>query len=435
MLMLYEPIRHPAAMPIGDCPSCSAGRDALSLDEAIATARAQARPIEEIESVPLGAAVGRILANDIHAGRAMPAFDASAMDGYAVNVAALAGDGPWRLTVLGVASAGARPARALDGGGAMRIYTGAPVPSGFDAVLPQEECQTDLRGVLVSRKPAVGENVRWRGEDCPRGALLAQAGTRIEPRHIGLFAAHGHGVVPVLRRPRVGIFSTGEELVDAGGELGEGRVFDANRPMLVALAEARGAAVTDLGMVGDDFDRTSRFIAALNGHFDLIVSSGAVSVGGRDFLRPAFERAGGRIASWGVAMKPGKPVMLGRLGTAAFTGLPGNPLSAYLGFQLFCAAQIDRLLGQEPSKPAESLATAGFDWRGQAGRTEFLPVRVRERDGTGRPVVERLGRGSASLLPLCQADGIAMIPDGCASLAAGDSIAWRPFDNGRQGVA
>jgi len=295
----------------------------------------------------------------------------------------------------------------------------------------QEDVGVDADHAVFRSRPKTGQNVRQQGEDIPRGALLVEAGTRLGSRHIGLLAANGYSAINAYRRPRVGVFSTGDEIVEAGQSTAFGQIFDANRPMLVRLAQQAGADVTDLGIIGDTLDETASCFAGMAGCFDLIVSSGAVSVGGHDFIKPALEKAGGEVAFWQVAMKPGKPVMFGKIGEAIVAGLPGNSLAAYVGFKLFVDGMVARLSGLlGPAHLTTTPAFAGFDWTRWPGRTEYFPVKRVGTDEFGVPIVERLGRGgSASLAPLCQADGIAVVAADVDTVAQGDMLRWHVLSN------
>jgi molybdopterin molybdotransferase len=378
--------------------------------------------------VPLGKTCGRVAAGNVTAPRPMPFFDQSAMDGFAVRLDDLAGQGPWRLAVTETVAAGDRATvNDWKKGTAKRIYTGAPVPSDADAVVMMEDCQDEGGFVTVGRRPRSGENIRLRGSDIERDALIVAAGIRIEPRHIGLLAANGFGELDVFCRPRVGVFSTGSELLSQAAPE-EGRIFDANRPMLIALAETAGAEVVDLGIVDDEYEATVGFFSHHADEFDMLLSSGAVSAGGRDFIRSAFARAGGEIRAWKVALKPGKPALFGTLGRTAYFGLPGNPLSAFVGFELFVREQILRLGGVSEPKGGETRALAGYSARRKTGRTEYVPARIVSRSPEGVPVVEALGNGSSgTLYALGLADGLAVIPAEQERITSGDTLGFLAF--------
>ncbi|WP_289040944.1 gephyrin-like molybdotransferase Glp [uncultured Aliiroseovarius sp.] len=405
------------------CDTLSGSVEMMSVADALHRALAQVTPITDNETVPLTDALGRVTAGTIRAAKAMPFFDNSAMDGFALRAADL--EGRCCLPVAGTVAAGDTPC-ALPDGAAMRIYTGAPLPDGADTVVMREVCIDKSHKVHFSCPPKLGDNIRRAGSDQAKGEVLVGKGVRIAPRHIGLLAANGLRQVAVVRRPRVAVFSTGEEVTT--GPCGPGQIPDANRPLLCALLAQHGAEISDLGILPDDPVASTARFAGLGARFDLIVTSGAVSMGGKDHIREALTMAGGRVNGWRVAIKPGKPVMFGTLGDAAFTGLPGNPFAVYVGFHLFVSAQIARMTGAAPQPFAASPASAGFDWLRKPGRAEVFPVRQSGHDAAGLPILHRLGAGvSATLLPLARADGLAIVAADTSAVALGDGLHWHPF--------
>ena len=357
----------------------------LTVSQAAAIARSLVSPVLETEVVPLGKACGRAAAGDVTAPRPMPFFDQSAMDGFAVRLADLAGQGPWRLAVTETVAAGDRAGVDLwKKGTAKRIYYRRP---GFRRrQTPSSWSRTAWMKARASRSVAARIPARTSG----RWAATSNA-TRCSSRQgrgsnhgiSGLLAANGFGELNVFRRPRIGVFSTGSELVSQVTPE-EGRIFDANRPMLIALAENAGAEVVDLGIVDDDYEATVRFFSRHADEFDMLLSSGAVSAGGRDFIRSAFARAGGDIRAWKVALKPGKPALFGTLGRTAYFGLPGNPLAAFVGFELFVRERILRLGGISDPRGGEVQVRAGYSARRKTGRTEYVPARIVCRSPEGR---------------------------------------------------
>jgi molybdopterin molybdotransferase len=414
------------------CDEPDQAKSRMSVDEAVMRAHALVQAPRTFELVDLDNAGNRTLSKDLHAPAPMPLFDNSAMDGFAVSTSCFTGKGPWMLPVTGPLAAGPHSGfPEADSPVALRIFTGAPVPAGFDAVVMQEDVGRNANQAVFQRRPKPGQNVRRQGEDIARGAVLVTAGTRLGSRHIGLLAANGYSAVNAYRRPRIGVFSTGNELVEAGQPVSPGQMFDANRPMLVHLARQAGAAVTDLGIIGDTLEETTACFTGIGGTFDLIISSGAVSVGGHDFIKPALEKAGGNVAFWQVAMKPGKPVMFGTAGDCVVAGLPGNSLAAYTGFKLFVGGMVAKLSGRQDQIHLTTVpAVAGFDWTRWPGRTEYFPVKRVGTDRFGVPVIERLGKGgSASLSPLCQADGIAMVASDIEAVTRGDMLRWHDLSD------
>ncbi|WP_193187465.1 molybdopterin molybdotransferase MoeA [Nisaea sediminum] len=406
---------------LSDCPQM------MSVAAAEKLAQSLADRIRETELVSLDQAVGRTLARDLSAPRGMPFFDGSAMDGYAVRLCELDGEAPWRLRVTAEIPAGTTMTGAAESG-AMRIFTGAALPDGYDAVVMQEDCVRTGDFISIERRPAPGENVRRAGSDLARGTVLVQAGTRIAPRHVGLLAANGYSAVNVIRRPRIALLSTGDELAEAGRKLSKGQVYDANRPMLLAMLKEAGAEVEDGGTLPDTPERTAARFTELAGRFDAVISTGAVSVGDHDHVKAAFRHAGGSILQWRVAMKPGKPVVFGRLGAMAFVGLPGNPYAAYVGAGLFVLPLVRSLTGAPPKPFAPLQAVAGFEIRKKPGRAEFLPVRMAGSDPSGLPVVvAQRQTSSATLFPLSEADGIVILPAETEATRAGDLLQLRLF--------
>jgi molybdopterin molybdotransferase len=306
------------------------------------------------ETVPITAARGRVLADDIAARLTQPPFPASAMDGYAVRWADL--PGPWQ--VIGDAAAGRGFAQQLEPGTAVRIFTGAPLPAGADTIVVQEDMQRDGDEATMSGTgPAhVGAHVRAAGQDFAMGAQLASAGDRLTPQRIGLLAAAGHGALPVVRRPRVRLLATGDELVEPGTQPVRDQIVSSNPAMLRALFEAAGAVVEDPGIVADD--RGALAAALTGGKADLIVTIGGASVGDHDLVAPVLRELGARIDFWKIAMRPGKPMLAGQLGATRIIGLPGNPVSAFVCALLFVLPLLARLGGQRFSLPLETLPLA-----------------------------------------------------------------------------
>ncbi|MFD1330187.1 molybdopterin molybdotransferase MoeA [Mycoplana ramosa] len=395
---------------------------------ALETALAQVAQPTAVCEVPIAQALGRVAAQDITAASAMPHFTSSAVDGFALRLAG-ARPAQRRLPVVATVAAGARDVPSLAPGAAIRIFTGAPLPEGAEAVVPLEDVEEADHEIILQSLPEEGANVRLAGSDQPQGAVLLNRCERIAPHHIGLLAANGVRNVGVFPPPRVAVLSTGDELTTA--PLGPGQIYDANRPMLLALARAAGADVLDAGVLPDEQEALAERLAELAGLADLVLTSGGASVGGRDPLRPAFAAAGGTVAAWRVAVKPGKPILLGRIGRAAFTGLPGNPFAAFVGFHLFAAAQIARLSGRTTPPFAAFRGKANFAWKRRPGRQEVFPVRCLGTDETGLPLLERLGNGvSATLFPVSMADGLAVVAADCAEVASGQMVSWQPFSMG-----
>jgi molybdopterin molybdotransferase len=407
---------------------CSEGPGLISIDEACARAASYATPITAAGEVPLREAIGRTLAEEIVAALAMPLFDQSAMDGYAV---VLGGDmlpAGARLPVEGRIAAGDKAGTLLEGSAA-RIFTGAPLPVPADAVLMQEHGWRDGDHLVLGRMLRPGDNVRRQGEDIAQGELLLRPGERLDARHVALLAAQGRSRVGVRRRPRVGVVSTGNELRQPGTTLDETAIYDSNRPMIMSLAVQASAEVVDGGWVRDDPLEMARALTALMTSCDLVVTTGGASVGEEDHSARAMAATGARFETLRVALKPGKPAVVGQLGSCAYLGLPGNPVSALVSW-LFLGGAVVAALEQRSFRrwlgcPMRSIA----HFQRRPGRTEFVPARLQSSESG--PGVEILGRGgSARLRPLVMADGLAEIAPLHAPVEVGDSVWFHPFRNG-----
>jgi molybdopterin molybdotransferase len=396
----------------------------LSVDALAGLVQALARPMRGQEDVPLQACVGRVLARALGSRLPLPVFDHSAMDGFAVALA----PGRAVFTLVGRTAAGDVPGAPLAPGEAVRIFTGAPIPAGADAVVMQEH--VDIAGIEVRalRAPRAGDHIRRAGEDVAAGETLVAPGTVLDARHIALLAAVGVAHVPVRPRPRVAVLSTGSELRPIGQELAPGAIFDANRPMLLALLARSGADLVDAGILPDQPQVLRDFLIRASDQFDVLVTSGGTSVGEEDFLAQAIRLAGGQAAPAALAVKPGKPALLGVVGDLRITGLPGNPFAAMVAGLLLARPLVQASSGTCPVAVRPGAATAGFSHDRQPGRTEFFPAAVTGIDEAGRPVIDRLGRGgSARLKPLIPADGLGVIPAADGPVTPGSRVGFLPF--------
>ncbi|SJM32530.1 Molybdenum cofactor synthesis domain-containing protein [Mesorhizobium delmotii] len=404
-----------------NCAAATEGRG-IPVDIAVAKAVAIARTVAEIERIPLMDAAGRVLAGEINAAIELPPFDNSAMDGYAIRTAHLSGAGPWELSVGGRAAAGevhagrgSRPKEAI------RIFTGAAMPSGFDAVVMQEHCERVGDRILVARLPRRGENVRHAGEDVRAWNLLMGAGDQLLPQRLALLAGQGLDTVEVLRKVRIGLISTGSELRDPGEPLGRGQIYNSNRVMIRAMMSGLPwAEIVDYGIIPDRRDALAEAFGEAPRRCDVLVTTGGVSAGEEDHVVSALGCHGGSLVVLKVAMRPGKPVKIGMIGPILFAGLPGNPNAALVTFRQIALPAIRTIAGLRRVGPDWSTAIAGFTYEKRLGRTEFVPVRITGRDESGRPLLEMLGRGSsASLMAMSLADGIAMLPPDVVSIERG----------------
>jgi molybdopterin molybdotransferase len=405
----------------------------LSLDEALVLLAegAAAHRITATETVSTFEALGRVLAEDVRSALDVPPADNTSMDGYALRAA----DVPAAGTVLRVAQRipAGHVGQPLEPGTAARIFTGGQVPAGADAVVMQEQCEAlpDAAGeglgqVRVNTVPAAGQWIRRRAEDVAAGSAVLQAGARLTPQALGLAASVGAGRLTVLRKPRVAIFSTGDELVMPGEPLRPGAIYNSNRFTLRGLAEAAGCAVSDFGIVPDRLDATRAALRDAAREHDLIVTSGGVSVGEEDHLKPAA-MAEGHIDHWQIAMKPGKPLAHGRIrrpdGTAALlVGLPGNPVSSFVTWLLAVSAVLRALQGMPAALPRGLPLRADFDWPKPDKRREFLRVRLNAEGG-----IELFANQSSGVLTSAVwADGLLDNPPGQA-IRRGDTVRFLPL--------
>jgi molybdopterin molybdotransferase len=413
-------------------PNSTPGRGPLiSADDALARLLGAVAPTGHTETVSTPEAWGRVLAREVVSTVDVPPADNSAMDGYAVRLADLAPPGGTVLSVSQRVAAGQVP-QPLAAGTAARIFTGAQVPPGADAVVMQEHCEAiagtgadaPLGRVRVDELPSPGMAIRRRGEDVARGHVVLEAGRKLDAAAIGLAATVGMARLDVAARPRVALFSTGDELVMPGEPLPPGAIYNSNRFMLGALLRGQGCLVTDLGNVPDRLDATRAMLREAAAGHDLILSSGGVSVGEEDHLKPALA-AEGRLDLWAIAIKPGKPLAFGAVrrpggGEGAetwFIGLPGNPVSSYVTFALFVRPVLARLQGaRAPATPGVPMR-ADFAWPRPDKRREFLRVR---RNATGGLDLYA-NQGSGVLTSLAWGDGLADIAPGQA-VQPGDTV-------------
>jgi molybdopterin molybdotransferase len=346
----------------------------LSVDEALAQMLAQAKPVAEIEQVATMEATGRVLARAQRSTMDVPPLDNSAMDGYAVRIA----DG-LKLRVAQKIMAGS-VGQPLEPGTAARIFTGAPIPAGADAVVMQEHASLENEFVSLKKEPKPGEWIRRTASDIAKGADILAAGKRLAPQDTGLAASVGIGTLPVHRRLKLGLFFTGDELVMPGEPLAPGRIYNSNRFTLRGLGGVMGCEVRDYGIVPDSLDATREVLRRAAKECDVIVTSGGVSVGDADYVKPAVE-AEGELLMWRIAMKPGRPLAFGRVGSAFFIGLPGNPVSSFVTFLIFVRPFLLRTQGIVSVEPHGIQARADFDWPEPDARREFLRARWNAQGG------------------------------------------------------
>lgn len=402
------------------------GKNMLTVDEALARLLENIFPVNGTETVSLLQANGRVLAENRYSDVAVPNTDNSAMDGYAFRFSDVTG--PETVLLIRQRIPAGHPGGGLGPGEAARIFTGAPLPDGADTVMRQEWCLVEGNRLKFERLPVKGESVRQAGEDVEKGDMVLSAGTRLQAGHIGIAASVGLTHLPVVRKPKVALMSTGDELVLPGESLLPGKIYNSNRYTLRTLLEDFGCEVSDFGIVPDDFQMTcSMLVDAAAGH-DLILTSGGVSVGEEDHVRAAIE-AEGKVHFWRIAVKPGKPLVYGEIGcpsgirrNVAIIGLPGNPVSIYVTFLLFVRPCILRMQGVFDVMPKTVRVRAASSHDRADERNEFLRARLNER---GEAELFD-NQGSGVLSSVVWGDGLIDNPPG-RTINVGDWVKFIPF--------
>lgn len=397
----------------------SAKKPLLPFEEALDKLLAAARRVKGVDRLPLREAVGRVLAEPVVSAIDVPPLDNSAMDGYAVRLADVTAPGA-RLAIAQRIPAGS-VGHTLAPGTAARIFTGAPVPPGADAVVMQELCEHAGENVVINHVPKPGEHIRRAAEDVAAGAEVLAAGTRLRPQAIGMAASVGAAQLAVYRRLSVGLLSTGSELVQPGEPLPPGAIYNSNRAMLVALLEGLGCQVEDLGNVPDTLADTRKALRKAGALHDLVITTGGVSVGEEDHVKPAVE-AEGELGLWNIAIKPGKPLAFGKVGNADFIGLPGNPVAAFVTFLMLVRPFILKCQGATALTPRRLTLTAGFEWTKPGPRREFL----RARYGADGRLELFPNQSSGVLTSTLWGDGLVDNPAG-QSIQPGDAVSFLPF--------
>jgi len=389
-------------------------------------------PVHGRETATLRAAAGRVLAENVIAPVDVPPFDNSAVDGYAVCALDLDRDAEKRLTIVDRAAAGHAATQTLKAGEAIRIFTGAPMPAGADTVFMQEDCRLEGGCVIVPPGLKLGANRRLAGEDMRAGAVALPAGRRLAVQHVALAAALGLTALAVRRRVRVALFSTGDEIVEPGATLPRAALYDSNRYLLAGLLARFGAAVTDLGILTDDPKELARALAAAAADHDLVLTSGGVSSGEEDHVRSAIERIG-RIVFWRVAIKPGRPVAMGVIpgakhgDGAAFVGLPGNPVAAFVTFVRVVRPLLLRLSGALPEPLVAMPARATFSYKKRQGRREYVRVALRAAPDGVIEAVKYEPDGAGVLTSLTETDGLAELSEDMTKVEPGSTIGFLSY--------
>jgi molybdopterin molybdotransferase len=425
-MTVIEPINAPGC-------GCDAapGADALiSIDAALDIISRLAGPATPTETIPLARARGRVLARSVRAQRPVPPFDNAAMDGYAVRTADLHGPGPWLVPVRGRVAAGQAEMPPRVEGAAVQIFTGAPMPDGTDAVVMQEQVTRTGDRIRIVRAVERHAHVRTAGEDMRQGQTILREGRLLTARDIAACAAAGAEALCVRRPVRVALLVTGDEVARPGEPPRLSGIRDVNTPMLVAAIEAAGATLCGAEAGADDREALRAQLADMARTADVVVTTGGISVGEEDHVKPALADLGARIAFSGVAMKPGKPVSFGRIGRAHWLGLPGNPLSAFVTWTLFGPALLAALTGRTRWQARRRTVVIGDPVRRKPGRCELRPARIDGIDGHGRDVVRfEDATHSGRVSPLARADGLIFLPADTDSLPAGALVEFQAFSD------
>lgn len=381
-----------------------------TFEEALAAIEKRARRVAPELSDP-APAQGRVLDQEVVAGADLPPFDTTAMDGWALTAEDLAG-GRDAFEIVGVLAAGGRTAGRLEPGRALKVMTGAPLPEGASAVVPVEDATVEGSTVRIPKLPAPGTHVRKRGEVFAKGTTLLRPGRRLSPADIGLAAAAGYSALAVSRRPRARLLVTGDEVVEAGRPLGPGQIWNSNGPLLAAALSAAGADVNDMGVVADKtvFTRTA-IQTALDADVELVVLSGGVSAGDFDLVRPVLEELGAEIVFHKVAIRPAKPVLFAVCGRVLVFGLPGNPVSVAVAFDLLVRPALRLMTGQRPALPTSVEVVLDGTVSNKGPRLAFHPARVRAAEGALR-ATPLAPRGSHDVLAQAAAEAYLVLPGG-----------------------
>ena len=396
----------------------------------ITLAQAKANLLESVtcsldsECIALDKALGRVLSADLTSTLDIPPADNSAMDGFAVRAADVSAGKPIKISQR--IPAGTVP-MSLEPGTAARIFTGGVMPAQSDAVVIQENCDFDEQVVTFNTNIEPGDNVRPQGQDIENGAIVAKRGQRLSAIDLSLLTSVGCTQVGVYKPLRVAIFSTGDELVEPGEALQPGQIYNSNRPLLMGMARQLGFEPVDCGIVADTFAATREALAAAAANADIIISSGGVSVGEEDHVKPAVESLG-KLDLWKVQMKPGKPVAFGHINNVPFIGLPGNPVSSFVVFQVLARPVLEKMQGQPAADPRSFAVKSGFDKR-VTSREEFVRVKL-SHNGSGELIADRFPNLSSGVMSsLSWADGLVRQPIDC-ELKIGQAVEFFPLNQG-----
>ncbi|MES9854582.1 MAG: gephyrin-like molybdotransferase Glp [Candidatus Thiodiazotropha sp. L084R] len=407
---------------MGDCDSHQPSLKPV--DEALSYLLQQAVTITGIESVALDQALGRVLAEPVSSQVDVPPWDNSAMDGYALRSVDLSGEADHLVIDQRIAAGSV--GQPLAPGSVARIFTGAPIPPGADAVVIQEVCEEHGDRLLIKEKPLVGANIRRAGEDILQGEAVLKPGLRLAPQHLGLAASVGVDELVVYRKLKVALFSSGDELVMPGNSLGPGQIYNSNQFTLTGLVQQLGCEVIQMGIVEDTFEATCEALLQGAEEADLILASGGVSVGEEDHVKPAVESLGS-LELWKIASRPGKPLAFGHINATPFLGSPGNPVSLFVTFSIFTRPYIKSMQGVTTGvQPIARKVVAGFEKGDSDKRQEYARGRL-EVDELGREVVRLFSNPSSGVLTsVAWANGLVVIPP-LTAIVPGDLVDFIPY--------
>jgi molybdopterin molybdotransferase len=403
------------------------GGPMMSVEDAVGLIATRVNAVRDVETVPLVDADGRVLARDIAAPLPLPPFTNSAVDGYAVRSQDLPKGTEQAFPVADRIQAGGAAGEPLRAGHAVRIFTGAPMPRGADTVFMQEDVRIDQAGrVILPTGLKRGANVRPVGEDIPEGTVALRAGQRLRPQHVALAAAFGLAKLDVIRRIRVAVFSTGDELASPGESRADAQLFDSNRFMLMAMLRRLGCAVSDLGILRDERTALAGGLKKVAGEHDLILTTGGVSTGEEDHVKAAVESVG-TLVLWRMAIKPGRPVAMGIIGGTPLIGLPGNPVASFVTFVHVARPTVLALSGalSEPLVPLP--VRAAFTYRKKPGRREYVRVSLRRGDDGGLEAVKFPREGAGLLSSLVDTDGLVELGENIMQVEPGQSVDFLPY--------
>jgi molybdopterin molybdotransferase len=399
------------------------GGPMMSVDEAVGLIAARVSRVEEVETVSLAEADGRVLAHEIAAPLPLPPFTNSAVDGYAIASRDLPKVEAEAFPVLGRVQAGASPDDAIKARHAVRIFTGAPMPAGADTVFMQEDVTLEGSKVVLPAGLKPGANVRPAGEDIPFGHAALKAGQRLRPQDVALLAAFGLTHADVRRRIRVAVFSTGNELVSPGDVRAAPQLFDSNRFMLMAMLGRLGCEVSDLGIFSDEQNALATALKQVAGRHDLLLTTGGVSTGEEDHVKAAVESAGSLVL-WRMAIKPGRPVAMGIIGGTPFIGLPGNPVASFVTFVHVVRPTILALAGARQETLTPMPVRAAFSYRKKVARREYVRVSLRQGADGVLEATKFPREGAGLLSSLADTDGLAELGEDVTQVTPGESIGF-----------